>query len=410
MKTERVHILVVDDVAENLQVLGNMLSKEGYNTSFAQDGNTAIEIATLALPDLILLDISMPEISGFEVCKILKQNPVTQHIPVIFISAHNQHTEVMAGFLMGAADFISKPFNIRELLARVYTHIQLKLQKDEISKLNTQLKHHNQKITDSIVYAKRIQNALLPSLKILSKKIPENFIIYKPKDIVSGDFFWFGEINNFLYLAVADCTGHGVPGAFMSILSISFLNQIIDEVKITNTIIPPNQILNKLRIKINSTLNSDIENTEIIDGLDISLILIDFNTYNMQFAGAGQSATIAPNTPDNKPLNDSSQLNTIHGDHTTIGYHLHKQSNFTNHQWQAKKHDTIYLWSDGYISQLGGLKDKTLGTKQLREIIAEISHLDLNVQQAFLLEKLRQWQGTKNQTDDILVIGLKIDF
>jgi len=407
--------MVVDDIPENLQVLGNILNKEGYNTSFAQDGITALEIINETKPDLVLLDISMPDIDGFEVCSRLKEKEKTRDIPIIFLSARTQLDDVIQGFSIGAADYITKPFNPKELLARVQTHLQLKQKTDEIIELNSILKQNNQNITDSIIYAKRIQSAMLPPIKILSKKIPDYFIMYKPKDIVSGDFFWFEEINDFLYIVSADCTGHGVPGAFMSILSMSLLYQIVEEAKITNHILPPNEILNKLRVRIINTLNKDNETPEIADGLDISLVLIDLKNKKLQFSGANQSLLIASNDNSNdysdKIINSEEKapyLKIIPANRMPIGIHSSETVDFSNYEVNLQNDDKIYLWSDGYLSQFGGDNNRKFGTKQLRELILQINNEPMPIQKQILEKRLFEWKKDESQTDDILVIGLKM--
>lgn len=206
------------------------------------DGKKALEWTKRKDFDLILLDVMMPEMSGFEVCEHLKANSKTSDIPIIFLTARTDTESIVKGFNLGAVDYVTKPFNKSELLARVSTQVALKKSRDETLKYLKLLK-------DSVNYAEKIQDAVLPSPEILYDVFPGYFILYKPKDIVSGDFYWINRIKNFIYIAAADCTGHGVPGAFMSMLGITLLNEIVSKSRLDN----PNQILNFLRKKIKAS-------------------------------------------------------------------------------------------------------------------------------------------------------------
>ncbi len=219
-------ILIVDDTPENIDLLGELLS--GYKRSVALNGEKALKIATGPnTPDLILLDVMMPGMDGFEVCRRLKADEKTRDIPVIFITAKNSVEDETQGLELGAVDFIPKPISPPVVLARVKNHLRLKFFSQMLKSKNLELAERNQYITDSIRYAQKIQSAILPNHKMLDRSLINGDVIFKPKDIASGDFFWCAEVEGLVFVAVVDCTGHGVPGAFMSMIGNTLLNDIV---------------------------------------------------------------------------------------------------------------------------------------------------------------------------------------
>jgi len=269
----------------------------------------------------------------------------------------------------------------------------LELQKDE-------LKVKNKRITDSIKAAFIIQKALLPAPEMLFNIFPHHFIFFKPKDIVSGDFFWCRKIENTVYFAVADCTGHGVPGAFMSMLGISLLNDIISEFGQRN----PSKILYELRERIKYMLNQDGRFEEHYDGMDIALCSINTDTKMMQYAGAFSSAYIMRKIADS----GKSELIVLKADRMPIGAYPTDNEPFTNHELQLKPKDTIYLFSDGYMSQFGGEKGGTMHTHRFQKLLHDIQYYSINKQRLMLKNFFRDWKNNEEQVDDVLVVGIKI--
>ncbi|MBN2757996.1 MAG: tetratricopeptide repeat protein [Bacteroidales bacterium] len=272
----------------------------------------------------------------------------------------------------------------------------IEIQKNIVTKHRDELEIQTQKITDSIQYAKRIQNALLPSENQINNTFKNSFIIYKPKDIVSGDFYWFRSDDDNIYLAVADCTGHGVPGAFMSLLSISYLNEIV----VKNSKIDAAEILNKLRDKVINTLNHNSEDIETRDGLDISLCIINKNSKTIQYAGAYNSIFIKEK---NNPA-----LIEIKGDKMPIGMHFKENEPFTNKIIQYTSDSQLYLFTDGYIDQFGGAFGRKLLISNFKEILKKYSNLDLKSQKKKIEEEFENWKDTRPQIDDILIMSFKI--
>jgi serine phosphatase RsbU (regulator of sigma subunit)/predicted negative regulator of RcsB-dependent stress response len=255
------------------------------------------------------------------------------------------------------------------------------------------IEEKNKDITDSIHYAKQIQSALLREEAHVSKHLPEHFILFLPKDIVSGDFYWGFEKHDYWYVAAADCTGHGVPGAIMSMLGISFLNDIVS----SDALFSPAEILNQLRDRIISELRQTGEDGSSKDGMDISLVRLNLKTFELQWAGA------------NNALNyiQADELKEVKADKQPIGYHP-QQKAFTNHQIQLQKGDSIYIYSDGYADQFGGSKGKKLTYKKLDNFIIENYQLPLEKQKTLFREYFENWKGSLEQLDDVCVIGIKI--
>jgi serine phosphatase RsbU (regulator of sigma subunit) len=262
----------------------------------------------------------------------------------------------------------------------------IKRQKDEIEV-------QKQEIMDSILYAQRIQKAVLPSTDEIRKILPENFILFLPRDIVSGDFYWMTRKDDYSVIAAVDCTGHGVPGAFMSMLGVSFLNEIVNQLKELKA----NLILEQLRKLVKTTLSQSYD-AETKDGMDIALCIINNKTMQLQFSGAFNSLYLIRN-------ND---LMEIKGDRMPIGIYGYTESEFVNNELQLQKHDCLYIFSDGYSDQFGGTNGKKLLTKNLKEILLSIHTRPMQTQKEMLYETFHQWRGNFKQIDDVLIIGLRI--
>ncbi|HAS42923.1 MAG TPA: hypothetical protein DCS93_20755 [Microscillaceae bacterium] len=284
---------------------------------------------------------------------------------------------------------------------------EIEQQKEEIiaqsqvlSTSNQRLHLANTKVKSSIQYAKRIQLALLPMQKLLAKKDLGFFVLYKPRDIVSGDFYWFAEIEgkNQLIVAVGDCTGHGVPGAFMTIMGNNFLNQIIKENKITS----PGKILSELDEKVIDALG--VKNSKhgrkkrkVQDGMDIAFTLIDFDERKMIFSGAKRPLYYFRNH----------ELEIIKGSRYPIGSSRFAEKAFEEHVISFKKGDAMYLFSDGYPDQFGGGSNTKFMLKNFKTLLKTIEPKPMPAQKETLEKTLEEWKGTQRQTDDILVLGVR---
>jgi serine phosphatase RsbU (regulator of sigma subunit) len=267
------------------------------------------------------------------------------------------------------------------------------LQKAEVEEQKKVVEEKNKDILDSIHYAKRIQDALLKKEEHISKHLPEYFILFLPKDIVSGDFYWATEKHGHWYVAAVDCTGHGVPGAFMSMLGMSFLNDIVS----VEQLLTPAEILNQLRDKVVNELRQTGEAGGSKDGMDISLIRLNLQTNELQWAGANNALNLVR----------SGELQEIKADKQPIGYHPEPKL-FTNHTIQINKGDCIYIFSDGYADQFGGPNGKKFKYKQLEDLILANNKLPLEQQKQILKKAFVEWRGKLEQIDDVCVIGVRV--
>ncbi|MCB9335287.1 MAG: SpoIIE family protein phosphatase [Flavobacteriales bacterium] len=267
-----------------------------------------------------------------------------------------------------------------------------------------EIEEKNKEILDSINYAKRIQFALLPPKNVFKELFPNSFLIYKPKDIVSGDFYWGTRLSttidnadgneSLVVFCVADCTGHGVPGAFMSLIGIKILNQSIK----MNDVNSPAQALDYLNEQVYNTINKHSSKESVVrDGMDIAFCAINFKTLNLSYSGANNSLYIIR----------KGELIELKADKQPIGSYENQQP-FTNHQIQLEKGDMVYAFSDGYADQFGGVDGKKMKSKRFKEKLMECSNMDVEKQESFLSEYFENWKGNLEQLDDVCVIGVKI--
>ncbi len=288
----------------------------------------------------------------------------------------------------------------------IVTNIQLEQQKNEITKQRDEIENHHQilqeqkqELTDSIIYAQRIQNAVLSPVSIMNDVFGENFILYLPRDIVSGDFYWFRRTDKYFLIASADCTGHGVPGAFMSMLGITFINEITGALERPT----PDAILEMLRNRIKDTLRHDDDIRVSSDGLDIALCELNLETNEMLFAGANSPIYILRNNP-----NAENQAVEEHkSDIQPIGKG-YKERPFKMDSIQLYKGDLVYMLSDGYKDQFGGVHNKRFTSAKFKQILSGLRSISLSDQKQILYNEYLTWKGDTEQIDDILVLGFKI--
>ncbi len=279
-------------------------------------------------------------------------------------------------------------------------HSELMLQKIEIQSQKDTLEVKNREITDSINYAKNIQDALLPSEEEFKYHFKDSFVLFKPKDIVSGDFYWIYEKDNLIFYATADCTGHGVPGGFMTMLGLSFLDDIVEGQNIQN----PAEALNLMRDKIIGALKQTGNIGDSKDGMDITICCIDKKKKELTFSSANNDLYIIKNNSAGTQIKEFSEFKA---NRQPVGFH-HLNKPFTKHTIALEEGDCIYTFTDGYADQFGGPKGKKFRYKQFQQILLNNSHMNFNVQKNILHSTVDQWRGNLEQIDDILVIGVKI--
>ncbi len=301
---------------------------------------------------------------------------------------------------------------------------EIEAQKDEIILQKDTVDKRNREILSSIVYAKRIQNAVLPADQIIESILPEHFILFKPRNIVSGDFYWMKQIGQYVTVVAADCTGHGVPGAFMSMLGSSFLNEIVTG----DEIYKPGNILNMLRDKVKTSLHQKGKKGEQKDGMDVALYIFNTETYEVQFSGAYNPLYIlresdfspeeefgvdkaiklfVPKFEKDYKQTKNKYLIELKPDRQPIAIYM-KEKAFSNHNIQLKKGDVLYTFTDGYADQFGGESGHKLNTRNFKTLLMSINDLPMKEQKQVLDIYFEDWKGHRKQLDDVLVVGVRV--
>lgn len=289
------------------------------------------------------------------------------------------------GIILFIAIFLIR--SIRKILVRD------ELLHKELSQSHREVAQKNQDITDSIHYARKIQTAISPSVDRIREALPESFVLNLPRDIVSGDFYWFSEVRGKIILAVVDCTGHGVPGAFMSMIGTILLNSICNQ----NEELCPGTILDQLDKQLSRSMRAEVE-TQASDGMDVAIVVMDREKREVEFAGAL------------RPLvcQIGEDISVVRGDRYPIGGDYENKPGFTTHKVKLKEGETCYIFSDGYIDQFGGPRDKKFMMKRLKSCLHEFRHLRMPEMQEHLYTTLQNWKQDNEQVDDILVIGFRL--
>lgn len=276
--------------------------------------------------------------------------------------------------------------------------INMVRQKQKANKIlkekNELISHQKQEITDSIQYASRIQNAILPPPSVLKETLNEHFVLFLPRDIVSGDFYWFTKQQNKMILVAADCTGHGVPGAFMSMLGISSLYEIVNK----EGTMQPAQILNMLRVFVKQTLSQTGKKDEQKDGMDISLCMLDTENMKLEWAGAYNPLTLIRN----------GEIIEYKADKMPVGIHINDHKPFTNHVIDIKPDDRFYMYSDGFPDQFGGKDGRKYMSKRFKQFLLEIHQKPMVEQKEILHQEHLNWRGESEQIDDIVIFGVRV--
>ncbi|MCI5058875.1 MAG: SpoIIE family protein phosphatase [Flavobacteriales bacterium] len=284
---------------------------------------------------------------------------------------------------------------------------------EEIREQKKELEEYNKEITDSIHYAQRIQYAILPAEEQFRRLLPESFVLFKPKDIVSGDFYWVAERGNMVYYLAGDCTGHGVPGAFMSLINTILLGEAMSE-----KIQLPGDILKKVRLGIVDTLKQKGGSLSQKDGMDAALCAIDYKNKMLYFSGANNPLYLVREKEKIEVMirgeilepsieNETHKLYQIAGDKKPVGYSDHDPE-FTTRSFKLEFGDTLYTFSDGFADQFGGAKGKKMKYKRLREIIISMQNTRLSEQKDVLDEAFEDWKGANAQVDDVCIIGVRV--
>lgn len=351
-------------------------------------------------PDIVLSDHSLPQFSSLEALDMARHKK--KNIPFILITGSVSEEFAVECMKAGVDDYILKSSLIRlpSSIHNILSKNKVKREKDIVESLHRELlvaykkiEESSKSITDSINYARLIQNAMFVDRGILRNYIRDYFIIFRPKDIVSGDFYWFAHVDQKLVVAIVDCTGHGVPGAFMSMIGYGILNEIVNLQRITQ----PSEILKKMNESLNKALQKS-NGQRSYDGMDLAICTIDKEHFQLEFAGANRHLYY---------FNDK-HIEQIKGDKSGIGgAHLNSYKDFVNHKESFYPGDRVYLFTDGFADQFGGEKGKRMMTKNLVKLIGQTASYTITDQCHKLSGYLDKWQGKGEQTDDILLLGME---
>src|SRR6056297_848392 len=292
-------ILLVEDNMKSMQDVSSILNDAGYQTVRALNGQNAITWMMKEQFDLVVFDLIESQLSGFDVIAQVKDRGYYQDIPIVFLTSREEKENQMQGVRVPAVDFVTKPFGREELLTRIDNQLALRHSKKKIQQ--------NQELTDSIRYAYRIQKSMLPQPDDLEAVFAEHFIVNIPLHIVSGDFYWMKKVDHLVLFAVADCTGHGVPGAFLSVMGISLLNELSMKYRLDY----PHVMLDNLRRKFKDSLRRSGINTYASEGIDMVLGMIDTRTLRMHAAGAFNSVFLSRN----------GEIQVFKGDRQPVGFY-----------------------------------------------------------------------------------------
>lgn len=394
-------ILIVDDLEDNLFSLNAVLKFEGYIIHKANSGSLALEMASKIQYDCIILDVQMPEMDGFEVANILGKNEFTKNIPIIFLSALGSDKEkVLQGMDSGAIDFLAKPVDPPLIKAKLKLCIKLSSKYKDSKKIFSAIKQEhsslqevNSEFSASLRYAQNIQQAILPTAEVINALFKDNFVIFRPKESIGGDFYYVKEVGNEIIFMCGDCTGHGVPGAMMSMISANIIHNIID----TKKIIVPNLILNAMVREFRKAFRNEFSNITIQDGLEVAICTYYKKEKKLQYAGAGRPIIIA----------NQDGIKTIKSSSSGISGNVSENYDFELNEFDIEEGDQLYLYSDGIVDQFGGPHNKKFMTKRLVQLLSSNLDLPMSEQKEIIDNSIVSWKEGQEQIDDILVMGLK---
>ncbi len=403
-------ILYIDDERDNLTVFYSTFRRD-YNVLLASSGQEGIEIIKKHEIKLVITDQRMPGMTGTEFLeKIIPDYPDCIRI---ILTGFSDIAAVIQAINKGRVyRYITKPWDREEMKITIDNGLETYNLKQQNKRLFEELKDanltleqkvidrtkkiedQNREITNSIYYASKIQNALLPPKNELDKLLSSYFVLNKPREIIGGDYYWLTNKENKLITAVADCTGHGVPGSFMSILGITLLNEIVNK----SVTLRANELLNQLRWNIIKSLHQSNKRNGTRDGMEIALCIFDFSNGMLQYAGAFRPLYLIR----------ENQLHEINGDTMPIGIYDDEDLSFSIKEIPFKKDDILYLFTDGFVDQIGGKNRKTFRVKYFKELLLEIHKYPMDDQKEMLWKKFEEWKGDIEQIDDILILGIKM--
>ncbi len=405
-------ILYIDDEENNLISFKSTFRRE-YDIHVATSGQQGLEIMEQNEIHLVITDQRMAEMTGVEFLgKVMFLYPDCMRM--IMTGFSDMDAIIQAINKGNIYRYIAKPWNREELKITIDSAFEVYNLKNQNKHLIEDLKEANlnleqkviertrqieqqsRNITDSIHYASRIQTALMLPSEELDRLLPSHFILNKPKDIVSGDYYWVSHKDNRIIVAVADCTGHGVPGAFMSIMGINLLNEIVSKTETLRA----NEVLNELRDHLIKSLGQTGHRYEAKDGMEMALCVVDMESKQLQFSGAFRPMYLLR----------KEELIETKGDRMPIGIYNEEEVSFTNKEIQIQDNDVFYLFTDGYVDQIGGPNKKTFKSRNFKKLLKDIYQRPLKEQKAILEKEHKTWRSDMEQIDDIMIMGVKLSF
>jgi len=399
-------ILIVDDQKTNLFLLNEYLC-EKHEIFEAENGFKALKIIADQKPELVLLDVMMPGMDGFEVLERIKTNPDIQHISVIMITARSGKEDVKKALILGADDYIKKPIDTTELFTKLDIQSRIISKRKELEQYQVYANIH-----ESMILAQRIQQALLPDRNEFHRIFPNSFIIYLPKDIVSGDFYFISEQKGKKFIAIFDCTGHGVPAAMLSLLAYMALNRLVVFNGITSPLTLAQELVKELIVHLSGSTDTYTMN----NGMEAAFCEYDYHTKTLCFVGAHRPLAIVRKV--GKPLvinkqeiepaagNETHHIYHIQGDVHSLNFEAEGMP-FTAYHIQIKDDDCLYLFTDGFHDQIGGPEDYKMTRKNFYQMLLETQQNQIESQKHILYNNISEWSIDRPQTDDIAVIGIK---
>ena len=415
-------ILIVDDERHVIQHVSALLRSLGYEFGFMPKPELAVQKLSSEHYDLVLLDINMSGKSGLELLGEIKNHDQHKDKAVVMMTGDTNEATLARCFELGADDYITKPINELILRARVksvmdrqqfFNEIQqqrssleeknqeLEAKQEEITYFNEALEEQvliadkaNKAMKASINYASRIQDAILPTQDTIRTHFPEHFILFKPRDVVSGDFYWFSQRGEKSILAAIDSTGHGVPGAMMSMIGDSIFQRLVYDQQLT----APHELLQGAHDNIVTALRQKESKNK--DGMDVSLCVADHEKKMLYFSGAKNPLLYFKN----------GEMHRIKGSAYPVGGEsLEAERRYETHEIPIDAPMTFYIFSDGFKDQFGGDKGRKFMTSNFQQLLTDIHALPMDQQRERLNQTITDWMGTQHkQTDDILVIGFHL--
>jgi serine phosphatase RsbU (regulator of sigma subunit) len=380
-------------------VIGLIIIKHKKVLSLAQERHITLEKKLAEIINQTTIQVEEKQKFDLEKNKINEKNKkIWQMTEAVYVEKKKVDEEVE--LLKKEKDLLeTEKKKVDEKVKKLWSQsMAIHKEKEKINELKVEIEIKHREVIDSVNYAKRIQEAVLPSLSEIERSFPQSFVLFKPRDIVSGDFYWFSEKENAVIIASIDCTGHGVPGAFMSLIGNTLLNHIVNEKGVTD----PAEILNHLNKEVNFSLRQSDTGSQSRDGMDVALCVFEKNNQHpiqtLKYAGANRPLYIV----------SSGELKEVKADKFPIGgWDNDTLKSFTTHVIDLQENTAIYIASDGYADQFGQ-NDKKLKTKKFKEMLLEIQSNTMPEQKSVLDNYIESWKGNQEQTDDILVIGIRV--